>query len=326
MKKFSFLKLRDLRNSQHFDFIEAFIAFCVAANFVAAKIVSALATLRALFAVEDSYFKTSRASELVARRTTYNNLRILYYVRLHRLVNVWAGIGLAPFDEAATELKKIFKLYKLNTRAQLNELSGGMTNLCNDLSTEENLARLATIGGTEIFNQMVAANEEVKAIRIEEGTEESRKVASALLKARKATDEAYDNLCNVIEATELLADDPSTYETFIQEWNGTIKLYNDMLDRKNGISTAGEANEGSLTPNPSPEGEGSGGNGGGSGSGNSGNSGDSGSGSGSGTGSGGDNGGDNGGGNSGGSGSGDNGGDSGDNGGGGSDWGNGSDE
>ena len=42
MKKFSFLKLRDLRNSQHFDFIEAFIAFCVAANFVAAKIVSAL--------------------------------------------------------------------------------------------------------------------------------------------------------------------------------------------------------------------------------------------------------------------------------------------
>ena len=239
MKKFSYLSKRELKNAQHYDFIEAFIAVCLAANFVAAKILSALATLRALFAVEDSLFLKSRASEVIARRNVANKLRISYYIRLRRLVLVWAGSGIAPYDEAATALKKIFDLYRLNTKAQLNELSGGMTNLGIDLSTEANLARIEAIGGTVLLNGMIAANEEVKAYYIEQGTEESQKVSEALLKARKATDEAYDDLCDIIEATAVISEDTAPYQTFIQQWNGTIKLYNDMLDRKNGVTGSG---------------------------------------------------------------------------------------
>ena len=234
MSKFSNLQKRDLKNSQHFDFIEAFITVLTEAGFSAQKIATLLALLGEQHQEEDRWFMITRSSEIIARRNEADARRDDRYARLHRLVNVWAGSGILTLDEAATVLKKAFTLYKLNTKAQVNEESGVMTNLASDLSTPENLARIETIGGTQLFNEMVAANEEVKSIRIAQGTEESEKVVAALAKARVACDETYDQICALIKASELLADDPAPYTAFIKKWNGTIKLYQDMLDRKQG--------------------------------------------------------------------------------------------
>ena len=41
-------------------------------------------------------------------------------------------------------------------------------------------ARLATIGGTYLFQQMVQAHSQVKALRLEQGVEQSEKVVGAL--------------------------------------------------------------------------------------------------------------------------------------------------
>jgi len=67
-------------------------------------------------------------------------------------------------------------------------------------------------------------------------------VAGALAKARQACDKVYDELTYLIEAFAKTADDPTPYEAFIRKWNGTLKIYQDMLDRKSGSSTAGTAN------------------------------------------------------------------------------------
>jgi len=321
MAKFLALRKDRMKNSMHYDFVESFITVCTAHGFEAEKILTLLAALQAKFADEDALYMHVRASDVIARRQEADKRRDLMYGRLHRLVLVWAGTGIANLDDAATELKKIFDLYKLDTRAQINEESGAMTNLASDLSTTENLARIETIGGTALFNAMVAANEQVKSLRLEEGIEESQKVSEALKKARKATDEAYDALCDKIEGGASFADDPTPYTTFIDTWNGTISLYREAL---NGHTTASEDddNNGGSTDNGGSTGNGGSDSGNGSGSGDNG-----GSGSGSGSGSG-DNGGSGSGSGSGSgdNGGGDNGGGSGDNGGGGSDWGNGSDE
>ena len=243
MSKFSNLQKRDLKNSQHFDFIEAFITVLTEAGFSAQKIATLLALLGEQHQEEDRWFMITRSSEIIARRNEADTRRDDRYARLHRLVNVWAGSGILTLDEAATVLKKVFTLYKLNTKAQVNEESGVMTNLASDLSTPENLARIETIGGTQLFNEMVAANEEVKSIRIAQGTEESEKVVAALAKARVACDETYDQICALIEASELLADDPAPYTAFIKKWNGTIKLYQDMLDRKQGGGSSNQSNQ-----------------------------------------------------------------------------------
>ena len=35
-----------------------------------------------------------------------------------------------------------------------------------------------------------------------------------------------------IEAFATIADDPAPYEAFIKKWNGTLKIYQDILDRR----------------------------------------------------------------------------------------------
>jgi hypothetical protein len=67
-------------------------------------------------------------------------------------------------------------------------------------------------------------------------------VKGALVAARKACDALYDELTYLIEAFEKTADTPAPYEDFIRQWNGTLKIYQDMLDRKSGSSTGGTAN------------------------------------------------------------------------------------
>ena len=258
MKKFLSLALYRLKNSQHFDFHEACIAVARAASFMSAKVIALLTKLETAHGNENALFMKARASEKVAQRKVADQVRDDRYSRLHRLVLTWAGSGIEPQDAAATALKRLFDLYKLDTKAQVNEESGIMTNLGIDLGTDDNLARIEAIGGRQLYNEMIAANEQVKSLRIDQGEEESQKVLAALKKARLATDEAYNELCQMIESAANFADDPAPYEAFIQKWNGTIKLYQDMLDRKSGTTGSGSGSGGQEDEEGENNGSGSG--------------------------------------------------------------------
>ena len=243
---------KNLKNAQHFSLLEAFIAVYREAGFTVAKLVALFALLINRFSIENNYYMRARASEVIARRNAADVLRDKLYTRLYALVRVWLGSGNSIMEAAATELVKVFKLYAVNISAQIDEESGQLDNLIADLSTQANLANIETLGATWLFEQMKAAHEEVKTIRLEQGQEESERVAGALLAARKACDEAYDDLTAAIEAFAIVADDPAPYEAFIKKWNGTLKIYQDILNRKNGTSTAGTANENGTGSNENP--------------------------------------------------------------------------
>ena len=230
-----------LKNAQHFAFIQAFITALQAAGFTAAKLVAKLAELVAAFAEEDRYYMVVRASEIVAQRAAADEKRDRFYGRLHRLVMAWAGSGMALLDAAATALNRVFKLYKVNVSAQMDEETGALENLITDLSTPEMQAHLTTINGTYLFEQMVEGQNLVKSLRLSQGVEESEKVYGALSAARKSCDTLYDEMCDLIESFSKVADDTTPYETFIRQWNGTVKLYQDMLDKKTGSSGSGSS-------------------------------------------------------------------------------------
>jgi len=232
MSKFLRPVKQKLKNAQHFSLIEAFVTVLQEAAFTGTKIEQLIASLITCFTEENRCYMQARASEIIKRRDEADKLRDKYYTKLHALVRLWLNSGNTELEAASEELIKVFKLYKVNTQAQIDEQTGQLDNLIDDLSTPEMLARIETIGGTWLFDQMSDANAEVKAIRLEQGVEVSEKVAGALEKARKATDEAYDNVVAMIEALSLTADDPTAYEAFIIRWNGTLKIYQDMLDRK----------------------------------------------------------------------------------------------
>lgn len=238
-----------LKNAQHYAFIDAFLTAIAQENFTAAKIVALLALLSTAFTEEDRLYMIARASELIAQRDEADRRRDDFYSRLHSLVRLWSGSGEETKDVAATELMKPFKLYKVKTSAQLEEETGQLDNLIADLSSADMQTKLATIGGTWLFTQMVEANNQVKAIRLEEGTEQSEKVIGALTAARKNCDQLYDQLTYLIEAFAMTAEDPAPYEAFIKRWNGSLKIYQDMLDRKSGTSSSSSSSSGSSSSN-----------------------------------------------------------------------------
>ena len=218
----------------------------------------------------------ARASEIIARREAADKRRDNFYGRVHAVIKAWAGSGIAEMAAAAELLKKVLDLYKVNTSAQLEVESGQLDNIITEYAPANMQAALQTLGIMPLYQEMVAAHQEVKSYRLEQGTEESEKVRGALRAARKETDRLYDELTYLLEAFQQTADDPEPYEAFIRKWNGTLKIYQDVIDRKSGNSTSGTANpdgtgetpstdstdtgsgSGSLTltPDPSPSGEG----------------------------------------------------------------------
>ena len=253
MVKFQSLNYKyRLKNAQHFAFIQAFITALTAAGFTAAKIVSKLAELVTAFGVEDRYYMIVRASEIIAQRTAADEQRDRYYTRLHRLIQAWAGSGMAQLDAAATALEKVFNLYKVKVNAQMDEETGVLENLITDLSTTAMQAHLATINGTYLFQQMVEGQTLVKSLRLEQGVEESEKVYGALSAARKECDRLYDEMTDLLESFAKVADDATAYETFISHWNGTVKIYQDMLDRKQGSGSGSGDGDDKPTPTPTP--------------------------------------------------------------------------
>ena len=286
MAKFLRPNKGNLMNAQHYEFMDAFITVLVEAGFTAAKITALLSQLQTAFAEEDRLYMIARASEIIALRDAADKRRDNFYGRVHAIIKAWAGSGVAEMETAAELLKKVFDLYKVNTSAQLEVESGQIDNLITDLSAANMQAALQTLGITPLYQAMVTAHQEVKSYRLEQGMEESEKVRGALRNARKECDKLYDELTYLLEAFEQTADNPAPYEAFIRKWNGTLKIYQDMLDRKSGNSTSGTANpDGNGTTNQGGE---SSSNGSSSSSGSS----DSGSGTGTGTGTGtGDNGG-----------------------------------
>ena len=168
-----------LKNAQHFAFIQAFITALTAAGFSAARITAKLAELVTAFGEEDRYYLIVRASEIIAQRTAADEQRDRFYTRLHRLIQAWAGSGMAQLDEAATALEKPFNLYRVKVNAQMDEETGVLENLITDLSTPAMQAHLETINGTWLFQQMVEGQTLVKSLRLEQGVEESEKVYGA---------------------------------------------------------------------------------------------------------------------------------------------------
>lgn len=252
MAKFIRPVKKNLKNAQHYSLMEAFKTVYGESGLTAAKLAALFSTFNTTFSVEDRYYMLARASEVIARRNAADLLRDKLYTKLYALERVWLDCGNPTMEAAAEAMDKVFKLYSVKTSAQIDEESGQLDNLITDLSTQAQLANIETVGGTWLFEQMVAAHEEVKTIRLEQGVEESEKVAGALKAARKACDEAYDALINAIEAFSIIADDPAPYEAFIKKWNGTLKIYQDMLDRKSGTSSGG--NTPTPTPTPTPDG------------------------------------------------------------------------
>lgn len=232
MNKFIRIVKKNLQKGQHYSMMDAFQTMLSETEFPNGRLTVLIETFHERFEKENLWFANSKASEVIARRRAADTRRDKFYSKLYALVRVWYASEEPAMEQAATALRKVFKQYKLNVADQLDAESGGLEIIIEVLSTDEMQAHIQTLGGKWLFDEMKAAHELFKELRVEQAEEASKKVVGALVKARKACDAAYDDIIRTIEAAAIVAEDPTPYETFIKRWNGMLMSYRDILKRK----------------------------------------------------------------------------------------------
>lgn len=193
----------------------------------------------------------------IARSSDYSKLIMKEDTKRDRLYSngkmtaeMWSELGIEPQATAARAVLHEINIYKIDTKAQYDQQTGLMINFLQPFESAEMQTHLTTLGLTAVFTQMKAANEEVRRLLALRGNERAENAAYDLKSARQATDEAYENLVERINAIALI--NPSeSWNTFIAQWSAEIaRIKQQILSQ---TTPTGE-DEGGTTPSGGDEG------------------------------------------------------------------------
>ncbi len=193
----------------------------------------------------------------IARSSDYSKLIMKEDTKRDRLYSngkmtaeMWSELGIEPQATAARAVLHEINIYKIDTKAQYDQQTGLMINFLQPFESAAMQTHLTTLGLTAVFTQMKAANEEVRRLLTLRGNERAENAAYDLKSARQATDEAYENLVERINAIALI--NPSeSWNTFIAQWSAEIaRIKQQILSQ---TTPTGE-DEGGTTPSGGDEG------------------------------------------------------------------------
>ena len=198
----------------------------------------------------------------IARSSDYSKLIMKEDTKRDRLYSngkmtaeMWSELGIEPQATAARAVLHEINIYKIDTKAQYDQQTGLMINFLQPFESAEMQTHLTTLGLTAVFTQMKAANEEVRRLLALRGNERAENAAYDLKSARQATDEAYENLVERINAIALI--NPSeSWNTFIAQWSAEIARIKQQIlsqstqtgDDEGGTTPAGGDDGGDETP------------------------------------------------------------------------------
>ena len=193
----------------------------------------------------------------IARSSDYSKLIMKEDTKRDRLYSngkmtaeMWSELGIEPQATAARAVLHEINIYKIDTKAQYDQQTGLMINFLQPFESAEMQTHLTTLGLTAVFTQMKAANEEVRRLLALRGNERAENAAYDLKSARQATDEAYENLVERINAIALI--NPSeSWNTFIAQWSAeSARIKQQILSQ----TTQTGDDEGGTTPSGGDDG------------------------------------------------------------------------
>lgn len=198
----------------------------------------------------DTAVKIARSSDYSKQIMKEDTKRDRLYSNGKMTAEMWSELGIEPQATAARAVLHEINIYKIDTKAQYDQQTGLMINFLQPFESAAMQTHLATLGLTAVFTQMKAANEEVRRLLALRGNERAENAAYDLKSARQATDEAYENLVERINAIALI--NPSeSWNTFIAQWSAEIaRIKQQILSQ----TTPTGDDEGGTTPSGGDEG------------------------------------------------------------------------
>lgn len=219
--------LSRLTNGMHFNYIETVLTKIATYETLLGRVNAQYLVLQKKKDAEDDVLKLSQKSLTTDEIVEADRKRDVLYMSYRKRVK--ASLD-SPLDEeaaAAKEVNQSLKDYGIDPEMKLDDETGKLTNLITD--HEGKLAeQVAALGLTQYITAMKEANELVKTLVAERADERAKQTVGALKAARAATDAAYKNLVQRVNALLVLEYDDS-YQEFADYVNTEIKRYRTEL-------------------------------------------------------------------------------------------------
>lgn len=233
MNQIQTISLPSMNNAAHFLFVSNVADKAEKDVSVAEKCAAQVKALRAAVSAEDESLQLSAKSLATDKIAAADRLRDQLYAGYKKAVAGYVNFPVADIAEAAAALSQHIKDYKINPQAQLDAETGLLVNFIQDLEGKYK-AQVEKLSLAAFVQQLKAANESVRELTAQRTDERAAKTTGALKNARCASDEAYRELVNHVNAHALLEGE-AEYNAFIGYANTEIEHFKqEVLGGKKG--------------------------------------------------------------------------------------------
>ena len=225
------INLVRMNSGAHFEYVSMMLASVQSQAAVKQKVADLVAALASAIEAEDAALKVSTKSFITDDIAQADQDRDTFYAGYKKAVEGFLHTPVADMAQAAKVLKQHIKDYRINTRAQIDQNTGLLANFIADLEGKY-AAQVSTLGLTLFVTHMKEANERVRTLVRQRNNERMGITVGALKAARTATDAAYHDLVDMVNALALVNGD-ADYATFIDYVNVEITRYKrEVLNQK----------------------------------------------------------------------------------------------
>ena len=249
MKKIGSIRIKRMNNGAHFMFASNIQKRAESETILQTKIPKLVSALSKAVAVEDESLNISRKSMLTDDIIEANNKRTTLYAGYRNAVKSFLNMPSEDMAEAARVLFQHIKDYRISAKYQLDKKTGLLMNFIDDLEQKYS-EQVAALSLTLFVSKMKVANERVRTLTLQRTDERTGIIPGALRKARAATDKAYSELVDMVNALALVFGE-ADYADFIDYVNTEVVHYKrEVLGQKSSSATTtdgGDTQEGEDT-------------------------------------------------------------------------------
>jgi hypothetical protein len=218
------LRVHHLRNDAHFQFHTEFHDLVVKHCPQKMKIKPQFDAYKSLYEREDEALKKISKSALTDKIHEADKARDEIYLGMADVNKGMCRHFNKDTADAAVRIKIVLDTYGNIAKKPLNEQTSAVYNIVQDLRGDKYASYVTASGLSEWVDELDSRNIALEALMKERFGETAAKSDIVMTYARKELDEAYRQICEIINVYAML-EDAREYEEFIRTLNAVIAKY-----------------------------------------------------------------------------------------------------
>ena len=240
--KINKIDLKSMRNDAHFQFHADIIALINGIGAIVLKIAALWTAHTALFAALDAALKKISMSAITAKIQEADKARDDLYSGFKKTVAALCEHYDPEMRDAALKVQVVIHTYGNVTSKSLSEETSAIYNLVQELNSDKYKQLVILLGLTQWLTNIEEKNNEVSSLMQERDRENAGKPHTPVVDERRAVDESYRRIVDIINA-HLLLGQLTGADEFVNTVNETIHRYASMRHRHRHGGHDGESSE-----------------------------------------------------------------------------------